>query len=179
MKRSLSLMGCGLLVVALASFGSGCSSKKKTTTTPDSGAGTGGGSGGTGGGSGGKGGSGGGGSSGKGDTGAGLTKAECMMMVATNSGNTTPAMCSDCLCGKDAAKTAACDGPCWMLAGCIGTMCGGDSMQAGCVSGTPNKCGSLLAAGAAKAMAVPFAMCVTECKVPPAMTDGGSTDAGN
>lgn len=177
MKRTLSFVGCGLLVVALG--GVGCSSKNKTPATDgglDGGA-TAGKAGSTAGKSGGGGSAGKSGAGGAGGAAATVTMAQCVSMTNTNSGNMTPAKCVDCLCKADPAKTAACDGPCWQLASCVGMKCGGNSSAPGCISDNA-LCATFVAAGAAKAMATPFAMCSAEC-VSTRPGDGGTHDAGN
>jgi hypothetical protein len=175
MKNTLALVAGGLLVLAL-----GCGDDNKTTT-PDSGtAGSGGKSSSTGGKGGGTGGS----STGTGGKGTGtgggggtVTEAQCETMANTNSGNMAPKGCVPCLCMKDAAKTAACGPGCWTLANCVGKKCMGDAKNVTCIQAM---CATELmdSAGLVQSMAVPFAMCPTECGAVPPATDGG-TDAGN
>ena len=172
MERSLSLIGCGLLVVALGSVG--CSSKK-SNGTPDSGSAGSSSTAGTSGGGAGKGTGGAGGT--KADAGGTLTAAECTTMTVAKM---VPMACASCVCTKNTAAAAAClkDAQCWNLINCVGSKCGGDAMATMCITGM---CASSLA-GATTATAVMIpTMCKTECGASSPTPDAGGTghDAGN
>jgi hypothetical protein len=171
MKRPLAFLGCGLLVVALGTFGAGCKSKSKTMgdASVDGSAGTGGG-----GGSSGKGGAGG----SSGDGGA-LTAAQCTTMTAALG---TPMACAMCGCAKNLMQAGAClkDKMCWPLISCASSMCAPNDTA--CIT---MKCASSISGATT---ATPFgmtlsSMCAKEC--PPTFkpngggTDGGASDAGH
>jgi len=174
MKRSMSFVGCGLLVLALSSFGVGCKSSK-SGNAGDAGTDSGTGSGGSG-----AAGKGSGGSSGKGGAGGGgatLTTQQCTdMTVALGGGMMVPAACAMCGCTKNVTAATAClkDAMCWPLIGCNQRMCKGDTTC------TITMCSSFLT-GATNAMALGAtlqSMCAAECGPAAGGTDAG-TDAGH
>jgi hypothetical protein len=174
MKRTLSFVGCGLLVVALGAVG--CSSKM--TNGNDAGTDSGTSKAGTGA-TAGKSGSGAAGKSGAGGA-AGGSAMSCMDTAKANSSGIPPAACITCLCSKDATKTAACGKPCWDLSNCVGQKCKGNAMDLACIQAM---CATELGGkdAIAQSQATPFGMCATECGATsmPVGTDAGKADAGN
>ena len=179
MKRSLSFVGCGLLVVALGSVG--CSSKKTTNAGGDSGTAGDTSTAGKSGAGGGKAGAGGG-KAGAGGAGANLPMAECVSM-STAMGQ--PMACATCGCMMDPGGATACvkDANCLKLILCVRDMC--PPLASG-MNDTPcitSKCASFLG-GATPATAYGMTLtgkCASMCPRPSAVTDGGTTshDAGN
>jgi hypothetical protein len=170
MNSPLSLLGRGLLVLALSGFAVACGDDDGPSPSDDSGVA----------GSGGRGGSGGAGSGGAGsggspaDTGTGLTPQECEEMSVQAPG----AECLACVCDVDPDITAACGEGCWGLVSCVGSRCGGDGGNTACILAM---CGSFLVgdnAMQATAFGPVIGMCLDACSAPPVGTDAGTDDGG-
>ena len=160
-----SILGRGLLVLALSGFAVACGDDDggDDNTGTDAGEDAGGRAGTSGGGAGTSGGGAG--------TDGGITAAECEEMAVQAAGPD----CLACVCAEDPDVTVACDETCWSLVQCVGSECDGDGTNTACIV---SACADFLG-GATAAMA--FGPVITQCLdvcEPPAGPDAGA-DAGN
>ena len=178
MNRSLSFVGCGLLVVALGSVG--CSSKKTTNAGGDSGTAGDTSTAGKSGAGGGKAGAGG--KAGGGGASANLPMAECVSMSTAMGQEMSCATCG-CMMDPGGASTCLKDANCLKLILCVRDMC---PPLANGMNDTPcitSKCMAFLG-GATPATAYGMSLtgkCASMCprKTASGTDAGGGHDAGN
>ena len=163
-----SILGRGLLVLALSGFAVACGDDDGGGDN-DHDAGNDGGP--TAGHAGGGAGHAGGGAGHEADTGTGVTPEQCEEMAVQAAGPD----CLACVCAEGPEETVACDEMCWGLVQCVGSECDGDGSDTACIVAA---CGPFLG-GATAAMA--FGPIITQCLDVCAPTTGvdGGADAGN